>query len=206
MTRPEAPSGLPSVARDDVTVLPREAAQQLHMSPSRIQHLSRSYWVRVSAERERFAADLLRGMTPPRPVDLTQHIGELACYADEYRGPKQVKRFYHVYLWGIKQYTRNPTGVGRPAGTVMGPRKAKEAAPPQFSLSAQAQGVSFTSTRMQVELRDTRRLSVPLAWFPRLQRASHEEREQWRLIANGEAIHWDALDEEISVPRLLGLV
>jgi uncharacterized protein DUF2442 len=76
---------------------------------------------------------------------------------------------------------------------------------PISSLSALAKGVTFSTERMQVELQDGRELSVPLAWFPRLQKANSQEREQWRLIGDGEGIHWEALDEDISVPRLLGL-
>jgi hypothetical protein len=76
---------------------------------------------------------------------------------------------------------------------------------PTSSLSALAKGVTFTTERMQIELQDGRELSVPLAWFPRLQNASPQDREQWRLIGDGEGIHWEALDEDLSVPRLLGL-
>jgi hypothetical protein len=76
---------------------------------------------------------------------------------------------------------------------------------PTSSLSALAKGVTFTTERMQIELQDGRELSVPLAWFPRLHNASSQEREQWRLIGDGEGIHWEALDEDLSVPRLLGL-
>jgi hypothetical protein len=73
------------------------------------------------------------------------------------------------------------------------------------SLSAAAGSVSFAGERMSVHLRDGRELSVPLAWFPRLQHAGPEERAHWRLIGDGEGIHWEDLDEDISVPRLLGL-
>jgi hypothetical protein len=73
------------------------------------------------------------------------------------------------------------------------------------SLNALAKGVTFTDERMSVQLQDGRGLSVPLAWFPRLLNASQQEREQWRLIGAGEGIHWEALDEDISMPRLLGL-
>jgi hypothetical protein len=76
---------------------------------------------------------------------------------------------------------------------------------PTSSLSALAKGVTFTTERMQIELQDGRELSVPLAWFPRLQNASPQELEKWRLIGDGEGIHWETLDEDISVPRLLGL-
>lgn len=73
------------------------------------------------------------------------------------------------------------------------------------SLSAMAQSVSFTGDRMQVQLQDGRSLLVPLAWFSSLLRASDAERQDWRLIGGGSGIHWEALDEDISVPRLLGL-
>ncbi|HEV2238976.1 MAG TPA: DUF2442 domain-containing protein [Ktedonobacterales bacterium] len=76
---------------------------------------------------------------------------------------------------------------------------------PISSLSAEAQRVTFSDDRMSIRLRDDRELSVPLAWFPRLQGASAEQRAGWRLIGAGEGIHWEALDEDISVPRLLGL-
>ena len=72
---------------------------------------------------------------------------------------------------------------------------------PISNLSASATSVTFTADRMRVELQDGRELSVPLAWFPRLRNASPQEREQWRLIGEGEGIHWEALDEDISVPR-----
>ena len=54
---------------------------------------------------------------------------------------------------------------------------------------------------MWVELSDGRTLGVPLAWFPRLLRATHEQREQVRL--SGRGLHWEVLDEDISVAGLL---
>jgi hypothetical protein len=53
---------------------------------------------------------------------------------------------------------------------------------------------------MWVALADGRRLSVPLAWFPRLMRATAEEREAVEISAYG--LHWEALDEDISVAGL----
>jgi hypothetical protein len=44
---------------------------------------------------------------------------------------------------------------------------------------------------------------APVAWYPRLQHATTQERNNWRLIANGEGIHWPDLDEDISVDGLL---
>ena len=60
-----------------------------------------------------------------------------------------------------------------------------------------------TEETLTVELSDGRTLSVPLAWFPRLFHASPEERNNWRLIGKGHGIHWEDLDEDISVEGLL---
>ena len=48
-----------------------------------------------------------------------------------------------------------------------------------------------------------RELSVPLAWFPRLLHATPEQRQAWELIGRGEGLHWEELDEDISVAGLL---
>ena len=66
-----------------------------------------------------------------------------------------------------------------------------------------AENVSVTEDTLSVELSDGRTLSVPLAWYPRLLHASAEERKHWRLIAKGRGIHWEDLDEDISVAGLL---
>lgn len=73
------------------------------------------------------------------------------------------------------------------------------------SLSAVASSINFTDDQLQVQLKDGRSLTVPLAWFPTLLHATASERQGWRLIGGGVGIHWEALDEDISVPRLLGL-
>lgn len=66
-----------------------------------------------------------------------------------------------------------------------------------------AEDVAVTEDTLSVDLSDGRTLSVPLAWFPRLVHATLEERNQWRLIGKGQGIHWEALDEDISVEGLL---
>lgn len=63
--------------------------------------------------------------------------------------------------------------------------------------------VTTTYDTLTVELNDGRTLSIPLEWYPRIVHATPEERTQWRLIAQGHGIHWDALDEDISVEGLL---
>lgn len=63
--------------------------------------------------------------------------------------------------------------------------------------------LSFSKDKMIVFLEDGRELSVPLEWFPKLRNASLEQLKKWRFIGNGEGIHWEELDEDISVERLL---
>ncbi|MFN2455228.1 MAG: DUF2442 domain-containing protein [Pyrinomonadaceae bacterium] len=65
--------------------------------------------------------------------------------------------------------------------------------------------VSCTDDSLRVVLADGREISVPLVWFPRLQKATPEERKGWRLIGGGIGIHWEAVDEDISVESLLRL-
>ena len=54
---------------------------------------------------------------------------------------------------------------------------------------------------MWVELDDGRTLGVPLAWFPRLLNAQPGDLDAVKISPNG--LHWDVLDEDISVAGLL---
>lgn len=65
--------------------------------------------------------------------------------------------------------------------------------------------VSCRDRALRVALADGREISVPLSWSPRLLGATPEERKQWRLIGGGVGIHWEAIDEDISVESLLRL-
>ncbi|MGC9314497.1 MAG: DUF2442 domain-containing protein [bacterium] len=73
----------------------------------------------------------------------------------------------------------------------------------KFTESAKASSVRFTKYKLVVILFDGREISVPLEYFPRLRDASSKERENWRLIGGGIGIHWEDLDEDISVEGLL---
>ena len=65
------------------------------------------------------------------------------------------------------------------------------------------QDVTITDDTLSVDLSDGRTISVPLAWYPRLLNASKEERDHWRTIGQGEGIHWEKLDEDISTKNLI---
>jgi hypothetical protein len=66
-----------------------------------------------------------------------------------------------------------------------------------------AAGIEITTGHLNVDLADGRRLSVPLAWYPRLQHASEVERGNWQLLGDGYAIEWPDNDEHIGVEGLL---
>ncbi len=68
-------------------------------------------------------------------------------------------------------------------------------------MSISATEVKFDDDTMWVSLNDGRTLGVPLAWFPRLLLAKPADREKLELSPGG--IHWDDLDEDISVAGLL---
>ncbi len=63
--------------------------------------------------------------------------------------------------------------------------------------------LSFTSDSLRVILADGREVSAPLEWFPRLRDANEKQRKNWRLIGRGIGIHWEEIDEDISVNSLL---
>lgn len=68
-------------------------------------------------------------------------------------------------------------------------------------MSISAKAVTFDENCMWVELNDGRILGVPLAWFPRLLHATAEQHAHVEISLRG--LHWDELDEDISVEGLL---
>ena len=68
---------------------------------------------------------------------------------------------------------------------------------------AVAVAVAIDDQDLSVQMRDGRTITAPLVWFPRLAAATPAERNDWRLIGDGEGIHWPALDEDLSVAGLL---
>ena len=68
---------------------------------------------------------------------------------------------------------------------------------------SKAQDIEITEDELIVALEDGRTITTPLAWYPRLAFGSENERNKWRLIGDGEGIHWEDLDEDISVEHLL---
>lgn len=63
--------------------------------------------------------------------------------------------------------------------------------------------VIVTDDTLSADLSDGRTLSVPLVWYPRLLHGSIEERNDWRFIGDGNGIHWNQLDEDVSIKNLI---
>lgn len=69
--------------------------------------------------------------------------------------------------------------------------------------AARARNIQVTEDTLSVDLIDGRTIAVPLAWYPRLSHGTMKERKHWRLIGQGQGIHWPDLDEDVSVVNLL---
>jgi hypothetical protein len=63
--------------------------------------------------------------------------------------------------------------------------------------------LAFHGNLFEVHLEDGRILSVPLDWYPRLERASSQQRKNFQWLGKGMAMHWPDIDEDISVEGLL---
>lgn len=72
-----------------------------------------------------------------------------------------------------------------------------------FPGKAQATRLAFDENSFSVFLADGRILNVPLAFFPRLLQADKRHREHYKFSGDGTGIHWDDLDEDISIEGLL---
>ena len=82
--------------------------------------------------------------------------------------------------------------------------RTKTNKPLQFpSMLSLAVDVSFDKTNLHIRLLDGREISVPLAWFPKLQKASASSRKKWRLIGHGIGIHFEDIEENFSRGALL---
>ena len=66
-----------------------------------------------------------------------------------------------------------------------------------------AVSVTIAPDELIVTLADGRRVSVPLAWFPKLARATAGQLQNYELLGDGEGIHWPDLEEDVSVEGLL---
>ena len=64
-----------------------------------------------------------------------------------------------------------------------------------------AEAVEFTATELVVTLADGRKIATPLDWYPRLKRASAQQRANFEIMPMG--IHWPDLDEDLGIAGML---
>ena len=72
-----------------------------------------------------------------------------------------------------------------------------------IKIDPRADKVWFDEVSIHVTLADGREVSAPLEWFPSLRDATKEQREKYRFIGKGIGIHWEEIDEDLSVTALL---
>jgi hypothetical protein len=63
--------------------------------------------------------------------------------------------------------------------------------------------ISFDGEELIVDFTDAKRLAIPLVHFPRLRAATSAQRDNWSLIGRGRGVHWETVDEDLSVENLL---
>lgn len=59
-----------------------------------------------------------------------------------------------------------------------------------------AEKIWFDEDKIYLKTKDGQVNFMPLSWFPRLEKASQEERQKFTLSSFG--IHWQNLDEDLS--------
>mgnify|MGYP000134866639 CR=1 FL=1 len=57
--------------------------------------------------------------------------------------------------------------------------------------------------KLYVRLTYGREVGIPIEWYPRLRNISEEDLINWRFIGRGQGIHWETLDEDLSVASFL---
>ena len=58
--------------------------------------------------------------------------------------------------------------------------------------------IKVTGDTITAQLVDGRVISVPLAWSWRLSDATSQQRANYRIIGDGDGVHWPDIDEDIS--------
>ena len=58
-------------------------------------------------------------------------------------------------------------------------------------------------SKIRFDLSDGRAIVIPMQWYPRLEKATFKQRNNWRLIGKGEGAHWPDIDEDISLQNIL---
>ena len=63
--------------------------------------------------------------------------------------------------------------------------------------------IGLSDKKMFIELNNERILKVPYSYTPKLKNATQSQLKSYRLIANGIGIHFDKIDEDISLEGII---
>lgn len=63
--------------------------------------------------------------------------------------------------------------------------------------------IGFAKDKMFIELSTSRVLTVPYSYTKKLQNASVDDIKDYRLIANGVGVHFEKIDEDLSVEGII---
>jgi hypothetical protein len=72
-----------------------------------------------------------------------------------------------------------------------------------LAYEVRAMKVWFDDDNIWLGLEDGRQVSALLAFYPRLLNATKEQRENYEFIGPGIGIHWEDLDEDLSVEGIV---
>jgi hypothetical protein len=70
-------------------------------------------------------------------------------------------------------------------------------------IDERVEAVYFTRDSIVVHLMDGRTISAPIAWYPKLLKATSKQRSNWEICGGGYGIHWPNVDEDLSTEGLL---
>lgn len=63
--------------------------------------------------------------------------------------------------------------------------------------------ISFPTGKIQADLSDGRSVALPLSWFPKLNSANEEDLKRFEISVSGYGVHWNSLDEDISIKAFI---
>lgn len=63
--------------------------------------------------------------------------------------------------------------------------------------------ITFGKKNMTVHFSDGRKVSTPLAWYPKLSHATAKQRAKWQVLGKDRGIHWPDIDEDLSIEGIL---
>ncbi|MEM1255892.1 MAG: DUF2442 domain-containing protein [Cyanobacteria bacterium P01_H01_bin.21] len=72
-----------------------------------------------------------------------------------------------------------------------------------IQVDERVKAVRFTEETISVDLMDGRTIIVPLVWYPRLLKATPEQREKWEICGGGYGLYWEEIDEDLSTSGML---